>query len=52
MMEADLRIMGEAGDLTIVTVSELTSNVDSLPDRVVDAIESEFEGDDDVIVER
>ena len=50
--EVDLRILSDDGDMTIVSVTELTSNTQSLPDRVVDAIEAEFDADDDIAIKR
>lgn len=51
MTEADLRIMSDSGGMTVVSITELVRE-GQLSDRAIDAIEAEFEQDDDIVVER
>lgn len=46
-----LRVMSDHGDLAGVTISELTSAGGDLSGRMIDAIESEFADDGDIVIE-
>lgn len=46
------RVMSDDGDLTNITITELTSAGGDLPGRLIDAIESEFADDDDIVIEQ
>lgn len=55
MTEADLRLLDDDGGMTVVSITDtrtVQGGSDGLADRVIDAIEDEFAGDDSVVIER
>lgn len=55
MNEHDVRLLDDSGGVTVVSITDIRTvqgGSDGLSNRVLDAIEAEFAGDDDVVIER
>lgn len=49
LVSADLELVGSDGEMAVVSVTDIVAGDEPIGQRVVDAIESTFEGDDVVV---